>query len=99
MVPQFVRGQLANWCELLGSLDDADNVRNGLAYVGCGSGALAVAIQFYTMANRAKSVQEVWTTQRGWKPSDTWWEGGLYRNAKETMAKAVAPSPTQNDKK
>ncbi len=99
MVPQFVRGQLANWCELLGSLDDADNVRNGLTYVGCGSGALAVAIPFYTMANRAKSVQEVWTTQRGWKPSDTWWEGRLYRNAKETMAKAVASSPTENDEK
>ena len=84
---------------MLGSLDNADNVRNGLTYVGCGSGALAVAIPFYTMANRAKSVQEVWTTQRGWKPSDTWWEGGLYRNAHETMVKAVAPSPTENDEK
>ena len=57
---------------MLGSLDDADNVRNGLAYVGCGSGALAVAIPFYTMAHCAKFVQVVWTTQRGWKPSDTW---------------------------
>jgi hypothetical protein len=57
---------------MLGSLDDADNVRNGLAYVCCGSGALAVAIPFYTMAHCAKFVQVVWTTQRGWKPSDTW---------------------------
>ena len=58
-----------------------------------------VAIPFYTMANRAKSVQEVWTTQQGWKPSDTWWEGRLYRNANQTPQKAVAPSPTEKDEK
>ena len=62
---------------MLGSLDNADNVRNGLTYVGCGSGALAVAIPFYTMANRAKSVQEVWTTQRGWKPATPGGKGGF----------------------
>jgi uncharacterized protein len=62
-------------------------------------GGRFVAIPFYAMANRAKSVQEVWTTQRGWKASDAWWEGRLYRNANETMQKAVAPSPTEKDAK
>jgi hypothetical protein len=56
-----------------------------------------VAIPFYAMANRAKSVQEVWTTQRGWKASEAWWEGRLYRNVNQTMPKAIAPSPTEQD--
>jgi len=56
-----------------------------------------VAIPFYAMANRAKSVQEVWVTQRGGKASDAWWEGRLYRNANETMPAAIAPSPTEKD--
>ncbi len=57
------------------------------------------AIPFYAMANRALSVQEVWTRQRGWKASDSWWEGRLYRNAHETRTKAVPPSPTEKDAK
>lgn len=56
-----------------------------------------VAIPFYAMANRAKSVQEVWVTQRQGKPSNAWWEGRLYRNANETMPEAIAPSPTEKD--
>ena len=58
-----------------------------------------MAVPFYAMANRAKTVQEVWTLQRGLKPSDAWWEGRLYRNAHETMIKSVAPSPTEKDAK
>ncbi len=58
-----------------------------------------VAIPFYAMANRAKSVQEVWIMQRGWKASEAWWEGRLYRNADVTVQKAVAPSPTEKDAK
>ncbi len=58
-----------------------------------------VAIPFYAMANRAKSVQEVWVSQRGWKPGDAWWEGRLYRHAGERMQPAVAPSPTEKDAK
>ncbi|MCC6235489.1 MAG: glycoside hydrolase family 127 protein [Verrucomicrobiales bacterium] len=56
-----------------------------------------VAIPFYALANRAKSVQEVWVAQRDWKPGETWWEGRLYRNAGERKATAVAPSPTEKD--
>ena len=58
-----------------------------------------VAVPFYAMANREKTVQEVWTIQRGLKPSDAWWEGRLYRNAHETMTKSIAPSPTEKDAK
>jgi DUF1680 family protein len=57
------------------------------------------AIPFYALANRAKSTQEVWATQRGWKPGDAWWEGRLYRNANESMPTAIAPSPTEKDAK
>lgn len=60
-------------------------------------GGKFVAIPFYTLANRGNSVQEVWTTQRGWKAGDAWWEGRLYRRAEETMEKGVAPSPTEKD--
>ncbi len=56
-----------------------------------------VAVPFYAMANRGKSVQEVWTSQRGWKAGAAWWEGRLYRVAGEGMVKAVAPSPTEAD--
>lgn len=63
------------------------------------AGGRFVAIPFYALANRAKSVQAVWTTQRGWKPGDAWWEGRLYRHAHESGPKAVAPSPTEKDAK
>lgn len=56
-----------------------------------------VAIPFYALANRAKSVQEVWTRQRGRKPSDAWWEGQLYRKVTQPSPKDVAPSPTEKD--
>ena len=38
-----------------------------------------LAVPFYTLANRAKSSQEVWAAQRGLKASHKWWEGRLYR--------------------
>ncbi len=56
-----------------------------------------VAIPFYAMANRAESVQEVWTTQRGSRPSEAWWEGQIYRSADSAVQEAVAPSPTEKD--
>lgn len=52
-----------------------------------------VAIPFYTMANREKSVQEVWVTQRRREPNDAWWEGRLYRNANVKKQEAVARVP------
>jgi len=58
-----------------------------------------VAVPFYTFANREKTTQEVWTTQRNWKAGDAWWEGQLYRKADAVMQKAVAPSPTEKDAK
>ncbi|HVY70988.1 MAG TPA: beta-L-arabinofuranosidase domain-containing protein, partial [Verrucomicrobiae bacterium] len=62
-------------------------------------GTKFVAVPFYALANRAKSTQVVWITQRGWKAGDAWWEGRLYRSANQTMQKAVAPSPTEKDAK
>ena len=38
-----------------------------------------LAIPFYALANRQKSSQEVWVSQRGIKPGSAWWEGRLYR--------------------
>lgn len=38
-----------------------------------------LAIPFFALANRARSNQEVWLTQRGLKPDSSWWEGNLYR--------------------
>lgn len=58
-----------------------------------------LAIPFYAMANRGKSTQEVWTSKRGWKPSEAWWEGRLYRVATGATGKATAPSPTAADAK
>ncbi len=58
-----------------------------------------MAVPFFAMANREKTSQEVWTVQRGLKPSDAWWEGRLYRDAHGTMTKSIAPSPTQKDAK
>ena len=58
-----------------------------------------MAVPFFAMANRVKTAQEVWTIQRGLKPSDAWWEGRLYRKAHEAMIKSVAPSPTEKDAK
>lgn len=42
-----------------------------------------LAIPFYVMANREKTVQEVWAAQTGVKQSQRWWLGELYRPAKE----------------
>jgi len=38
-----------------------------------------LAVPFYTLANRAKSSQEVWAVQAGLRPDASWWEGRLYR--------------------
>ena len=54
------------------------------------------AIPFYALANRGKSVQEVWVSQPGVSSGDAWWEGRLYRPAsgKSATTKGAAdPKP------
>lgn len=46
-----------------------------------------VAIPYYTMANREKSTQEVWTTQQGLQLDHSWWKGRLYRVIKNEWIK------------
>lgn len=66
--PQF---QIEHRSEFLGGM----TVIKGLS----ADGKPFLAIPFYALANRAKSSQEVWVTQRGLKPSSEWWLGRLYR--------------------
>jgi uncharacterized protein len=57
--------------DLLGGV----TVIRGLA----GNGQPIQAVPFYALANRGKSIQEVWVDQEGWRPMDDWWLGALYR--------------------
>jgi DUF1680 family protein len=41
-----------------------------------------LSIPFHTLANRAKSAQEVWVLQREFQPRQDWWLGELYRPIK-----------------
>jgi uncharacterized protein len=41
-----------------------------------------LAIPFYALANRGKSSQEIWVSQRGLKRDEAWWLGALYRPAR-----------------
>ncbi len=59
------------WPDFLGGVTVIHGVR--------ADGKPFLAIPFYALANRDKSSQEVWITQRGLQPSDEWWLGRLYR--------------------
>jgi hypothetical protein len=47
------------------------------------NGQTIQAIPFYALANRGKSVQEVWVEQQGLKVTDEWWLGALYRSMRQ----------------
>ena len=83
------------------TLEDRPDLLGGIRVITGrdANGKPILAVPFYAMANREKTVQEVWTVQRGLKPSDAWWEGRLYRNTHKTMTKSIAPSPTEKDAK
>ncbi len=61
------------------------------------AGHPVTAIPFYALANRGKSVQEVWVSQPGASSGDAWWEGHLYRPASEktTTKASVTPKPAR----
>ena len=60
------------------------NLLGGVVVIrGAGeSGKPFLAVPFHTLANRARSTQEVWAVQRGLKPSPEWWLGQIYRPIK-----------------
>ena len=56
-------------------------------------GKAFTAIPFYTLANRAKSAQEVWVQQRDLKLDDSWWAGRLYRTLEDVKPHPEAKKP------
>lgn len=77
--PQF---QIERRPELLGGI----TVIKGVT----AEGKAFTAIPFYTLANRAKSAQEVWVKQNNLKLDDSWWAGRLYRTLEEVRPRPAA---------
>jgi uncharacterized protein len=55
------------------------------------SGQPFQAIPFYTLANRGKSVQEIWVEQKGLALDASWWLGALYRPMPQKQPSGKAP--------
>jgi DUF1680 family protein len=56
-------------------------------------GKAFTAIPFYTLANRAKSAQEVWVKQNNLKLDDSWWAGRLYRTLEDVKPRPEPKKP------